>query len=145
MSPISTKLGQDIPRHIWERYGKGFYVGASYTMESNGSKFELFILLLRFQWKLLIKVKNSHHISPCREKSGEKWGLPFCVRIWHISGYILSISMRVANRGNFFPATLSAFLALNTVTTRSGPIFFQGLWSCNTHQNSPFSILNSEI
>ena len=108
MSPISTKLGQDIPRHIWKRYEEGFWVGTSSNRESTDPKLELFILQLRFQWNLLVKVKKWLNIWPSTKKHRDMPSLPLCVvnGIWSNCSVPVSICRTAA----FPTARIRSFL-----------------------------------
>ena len=60
----------------------------------------------------MYETQNKCYVEPL----GRRGEYHFVVVIWPGLGYILSISVGVANQGKIFPATLCSFLRLKTVT-----------------------------
>merc|ERR1711933_17505 len=103
MSQNPMKLDQQVPRHIWESHGRGFWMLSSPNMESGRPKLALLVFKDKRRTKTLTKPEKCSHASPCSEVSRAEPGLPLWVVIWDELRYSWIASDPVGLSGFIFP------------------------------------------
>ena len=124
MSQIPMKLDQQVPRHIWGSYGRGFWTLSSFNMQSSRPKLALLVLKGRNRTKTLTKSKNNPHVSPCRKNCQHMPTLILRAMIWDGSSYLQMLKIGGALKGDLIPGPFYPFLHLQTVIARKSATIF---------------------
>ena len=81
MSQIPLTLDQQVPKDIWGRLAKGFWIRSSSNTDCMGLKVSTFGLKLKNDEKSQRKNEKCPHLSICREKVWEGPLLATCMVI----------------------------------------------------------------
>ena len=91
MSQNPMKLDQQVPRHIWESHGRGFWMLSTYNMESSKPKLALLVLKEKNEAKTLTKPENCPTASPCSVIGPNRPTPNLCVMILDASNHLWMI------------------------------------------------------